>query len=121
MFACQIGGYLEITRIGHVAYRADRLSWFRTLNWYLFLVGNWFFFGEGFVRRIDAALKSSFPDATTVHGVLEALITYHSLLTFTFYMLFLMLFVLTLRMRYLFKQFTMVPIPTIFFEKHLTL
>ena len=42
-------------------------SWFRTLNWYLFLVGNWFFFGEGFVRRIDTALKSSFPDATTVH------------------------------------------------------
>ena len=25
MFVCQIGGFLEITRIGHVAYRADRL------------------------------------------------------------------------------------------------
>lgn len=43
-----------------------------------------------------------------LQGVLEALITYHPLLTFTSYMIFLMLFVLTLRMRYLFKQFTMV-------------
>ncbi|CAO1310169.1 unnamed protein product [Diamesa tonsa] len=97
--AVQVKCFQEIISIGYQVYRIHGLPWFRSLSWYFLLTSNYFFYGENLFDYFGVLFNRV--------DTLRFLITYHRFLSFCFYCIGFVWFVLSLVKKYYMKQFSL--------------
>lgn len=101
----QIKCYHEIISIGHKKYQKYNLPWFRSLSWYFLLCANFFFYGESITDYFNGNPNPPVDDES--EEVVKAYITYHRLISYSLYLIGLILFVLSLKKDHYKVQFSL--------------
>ena len=99
--------FKEVISIAHVPSKEKKLPWFRLTNWYFLLVTNYYLYGE--------TLISHFKHVFLVDALLLPLATHHRFISFVFYVIGFMFFVMNLKKGHYKFQFLQ------FFWTHMTL
>ncbi|CEF63909.1 Phosphatidate cytidylyltransferase [Strongyloides ratti] len=89
----------ELIKIGLIVYRLYDLPWFRTLSWYFLLSSNYFFFGEYLIELFKIIIQT---DKLPIF-----LVGYHRFVSFCFYCIGFIWFVLSLKKGYYLRQFSL--------------
>lgn len=95
----QVRCFYEIINIGYVIYKTHDLPWFRSLSWYFLVASNYFYYGEHIIDYFGVFVRKT--------DFLQPLVSYHRLISFGLYCAGIVLFVLSLRKHYYFRQFSM--------------
>lgn len=93
----QVKSFHELMIIGHSKYSSLELPWYRVLNWYFLGVANYFFFGE--------SLTSYFRSLFIGDDYLNKLASYHRFISYWFYLVGFIAFVLSLKKKKYMVQF----------------
>lgn len=93
----QVKSFHELMIIGHSKYSSLELPWYRVLNWYFLGVANYFFFGE--------SLTSYFRSLFIGDDYLNKLANYHRFISYWFYLVGFIAFVLSLKKKKYMVQF----------------
>eukprot|EP00160_Parvularia_atlantis_P000010 Unigene10006_Nuclearia_a/m.30563 Unigene10006_Nuclearia_a/g.30563 ORF Unigene10006_Nuclearia_a/g.30563 Unigene10006_Nuclearia_a/m.30563 type:complete len:408 (-) Unigene10006_Nuclearia_a:311-1534(-) len=99
IFAIQVLSFGEVTSIGYSSAEARTVPWFRTINWYIFLSVNYYFYGESMLLYFHSFTIELAPLAFLAHN--------HVIISYTLYTAGLILFVLSLQKdtyRFQFRQ-----------------
>lgn len=101
IFLVQIKCFDEIINIAYNINKISQIPYFRTLHWYFVLAANYFFYGETLASHFDVYLNRS--------TLLYTLFAYHRFISFCWYFIGIVWFVLTLvvRKRVLRGQFSL--------------
>lgn len=97
--AVHVKCFSEVINIGYAVYRTDDLPWFRTLSWYMLIASSYFFYGETIIDSFGLILQKD--------DFLWPLITYHRFISFSMYNIGFVVFVLSLKKGYYFRQFSL--------------
>uniref|UniRef100_A0A0K0EPP1 Phosphatidate cytidylyltransferase n=1 Tax=Strongyloides stercoralis TaxID=6248 RepID=A0A0K0EPP1_STRER len=89
----------ELIKIGLIAYRLYDLPWFRALSWYFLLSSNYFFFGEYLIELFKIIIQTD--------NLPMFLFGYHRFVSFCFYCIGFVWFVLSLKKKYYIRQFSL--------------
>jgi len=95
----QVKCFQEIISIGYSVYRVHGLPWFRSLSWYMLFASNYFFYLETIVDNMGLFFKNL--------NFMKPLLTYHSFISFSLYVIGFIWFVLSLVKRYYLRQFSL--------------
>lgn len=95
----QMKCYQEIVDIGYSQYKKHQLPLFRTLQWYILAVSNFFIHSE--------TLRDHFQQAFSQDGILFLIIRHNRLISFMLYILGFVFFVLTLKKDFYMVQFVL--------------
>ncbi|CAG9859251.1 unnamed protein product [Phyllotreta striolata] len=98
-FGLQIKCVDEVLKIGYNLKKIQEIPFFHALNWYLLMVANYFLFGETFIQHGRVYLRKYY--------LLDMLSSYHRFISFCFYFIGLVWFVVILRKKILRQQFSL--------------
>ncbi|KNE67458.1 hypothetical protein AMAG_11920 [Allomyces macrogynus ATCC 38327] len=94
----QLAVFREVIQIAHVPSKEKKLPWFRVINWYFLAATNYYLYGESVLHHFG--LYRHIPP------LLVPLATHHRFISFSLYMVGLVMFVLNLKRGYYKFQFS---------------
>lgn len=97
--AIEIKCHDEIINIAIKAKKVPNVMYFRTLNWYFVIIANYFFFGETFGEHLELFIEKYY--------VVKVLFSYHRFLSFCFYFLGIVWFLVNVRREIIRQQFSL--------------
>ncbi len=99
VFVIQIKCFHEMITIGHNVYKSNHLPWFKIISWLFLISSIYYLYGESLLEKYNLLLRKN--------DYLVKIVIYHRFISLTMYTISFVAFVLTLKLNYYLKQFTL--------------